>query len=488
MGEEQNQITPEQKVSVVSTPQSTSKMMGNGLSFDTLYKNIMGGDGKPHTVMTGTDKRQANGVDASNGATTTATSNGNVTTNAPVKKNAWAKDINNADAQNAQHLRELDDARLQQAMEYQDYKRKTEEKNAWNKEQGLGETPVMPKDDYNTIHPIKTKTPQYSVGNTPSMTPKTDTRSAYQKFRDSMYDEDKIRKESERRTKILAVGDALRHLGNLYYTTNHAVPQQLSTTPDAVTERDNYEKGREARDAKAYSLYTAKQKEDIAAADKARKDALNQADIEYKGSQTKLNMYKIQGQALDNYMKEQRWPYELQTLMGEALEAKGKGDQAIYDAKIKEAKAKYADKAEELEIALTKAKIDETKASAAALRAQVEKTRQEIRQGKGDLSYPVYNSQGKYDPTSHYVISGESRKNLVHTMAEYVTDKGWAHGKATEGIDARGRATTTYEQPTEQEVLMALLEHADDKYVQRAFSKFGGRPVAAPGDSRYDLP
>lgn len=59
-------------------------------------------------------------------------------------------------------------------------------------------------------------------------------------------EEERLRKASVQRQRILAVGDALRHIGNIYHTVNYA-PSQTFTSP-VTDERADYEKGKAVRD------------------------------------------------------------------------------------------------------------------------------------------------------------------------------------------------------------------------------------------------
>ena len=75
--------------------------------------------------------------------------------------------------------------------------------------------------------------------------------------------EEKMRKASVANQRILAVADALRHVGNIYHTVKYA-PSQQFTNP-ATEEYDRYQKGKAVRDAanaRYYSYQQAKAAQD----------------------------------------------------------------------------------------------------------------------------------------------------------------------------------------------------------------------------------
>lgn len=59
--------------------------------------------------------------------------------------------------------------------------------------------------------------------------------------------EEKMRRASVANQRILAIGDALRHIGNIYHTVNYAPSQQFNSP--VQEEYDRYQKGKAVRDA-----------------------------------------------------------------------------------------------------------------------------------------------------------------------------------------------------------------------------------------------
>lgn len=104
-------------------------------------------------------------------------------------------------------------------------------------------------------------------------------------------EEERMRKASLANQRILAIGDALRHIGNIYNTVRYA-PAQKFNSP-VLEEYDRYQKGKALRDAAnlrylTYQQQKARQDAQIAKmehdyqlklADDKRKDALNDARI-----------------------------------------------------------------------------------------------------------------------------------------------------------------------------------------------------------------
>lgn len=104
-------------------------------------------------------------------------------------------------------------------------------------------------------------------------------------------DEDRMRRASVANQRILAVGDALRHIGNIYNTVRYA-PAQKFNSP-VLEEYNRYQKGKALRDAANLRFLTYQQQraaQDRAAAkmdlefklkqaDDARKERLNDARI-----------------------------------------------------------------------------------------------------------------------------------------------------------------------------------------------------------------
>lgn len=241
---------------------------------------------------------------------------------------------------------------------------------------------------------------------------------SFDAFRRSMYDEDKIRRRSDARAKVMALGDALRHIGNLGYTVAGATPQQYRTAP-GTQEREDYEQGFNNREALAYNRYANKQKQKIAEAEQARKDLQLQWDVAKKQSDIGLNTAKEKQIALNMDLQMDKYPYEKRKLIGEAVQAIAAGNEKEAKAKIAQLEAEHLPIAQKLADQLTEAKIGQAKASgqaaltnananmirarsgAAVDAAKVKKINSDIAKGEKGLTFSgAYNYRLKKDLTA----------------------------------------------------------------------------------------
>ena len=103
-------------------------------------------------------------------------------------------------------------------------------------------------------------------------------------------EEERMRKASLMNQRILAVGDALRHIGNIANTVNYAPAQQFNSP--VAEEQARYEKGKAMRD-RANQQYIAYQQA------KAKQDA------EQKRWEQQFGLQKENAEALNAYRKEQ---------------------------------------------------------------------------------------------------------------------------------------------------------------------------------------
>ncbi len=133
----------------------------------------------------------------------------------------------------------------------------------------------------------------------PTIDPTSDTAGmdAISQMYTSRQEEDRLRKASVANQRILAVADALRHIGNIYNTVRYA-PAQKFNSP-VLEEYDRYQKGKALRDAaniRYMNYQQQKAAQDRAAAkmdmefklkqaDDARKERLNDARISRYNSQ-----------------------------------------------------------------------------------------------------------------------------------------------------------------------------------------------------------
>ena len=119
----------------------------------------------------------------------------------------------------------------------------------------LGETPEQREQRHNlfrqSISPTVTTVPKNPVlTQTQSVVDPTDASSGMDYLTSrftSPEQEEKYRKASVNRQRILAIGDALRHIGNIYNTVNYAPSQQFNDP--LGTEYQRYQTDKNARDA-----------------------------------------------------------------------------------------------------------------------------------------------------------------------------------------------------------------------------------------------
>lgn len=259
---------------------------------------------------------------------------------------------------------------------------------------------------------------------------------SFQAFRDRMYDEDKIRRQSDTRAKIMAVGDALRHIGNLGFTSANASPQKYTTAP-ATEERANYEAGREARDAMAYKRWASEQQREIQKAEQARKDAQAQWDIAGKQSTISLNNAREQQIAQNMKINWAKLEPEMQKLGAEAVKAIALGDKAKADALVAEAKAKNAELGQQLDNQLKQAKIATQKSQQSANYARANKYNSDGGSGgtRGKDEVTVIGYKGKM--TRNKDFKGDKLRNAYN----YALQKGWVNDVST-GSDYESKPPT----------------------------------------------
>lgn len=99
----------------------------------------------------------------------------------------------------------------------------------------------------------------------------TDGMNVLQSILTTPEQEEKMRRASVANQKIIAIADALRHIGNIYNTTNYAPAQQFNNPMQE--EYDRYEKGRALRDAANMRYMTYQQQKAAQDAQMKRVDA-----------------------------------------------------------------------------------------------------------------------------------------------------------------------------------------------------------------------
>lgn len=120
-----------------------------------------------------------------------------------------------------------------------------------------------------TAQPTATTTRAQATLTLPTIDPNSDTSGmdALSSMYTSPQDEERMRRASVANQRIMAVADALRHIGNIYNTVNYAPAQQLNSP--VLEEQARYEKGKALRD-KANLTYLNYQQAKAAQDAKAR--------------------------------------------------------------------------------------------------------------------------------------------------------------------------------------------------------------------------
>lgn len=154
--------------------------------------------------------------------------------------------------------------------------------------------------------------------------------------------EEKLRKASVTNQRIMAVADAMRHIGNIYHTVKYAPNQQFNSP--VQEEQQRYEKGKAVRDAanlRYYSYQQAKAAQDakqrqweadfnaknnrwatefkLKIEDAARKGRLQEAQILRQQSLSELDKARIEGVISENEYKRLRnemYPKVQQSIIG----------------------------------------------------------------------------------------------------------------------------------------------------------------------------
>ena len=105
-------------------------------------------------------------------------------------------------------------------------------------------------------------------------------------------DEERMRKASLNNRRIMAVSDALRHIGNIYNTANYATPQQFNSP--VLEEKARYEKEKSVRDAANLRYYSYKQAK--AAQDAKQRQWEQQFQLNAANAASQAAYRKLQGE------------------------------------------------------------------------------------------------------------------------------------------------------------------------------------------------
>ena len=155
----------------------------------------------------------------------------------------------------------------------------------------------------------------------------------------SPQEEERLRKASLTNQRIMAIGDALRHIGNLYYTINGATPQKYNSP--VLEEEQRYLRGKAMRDKANHTYLTYKQ-----AKDKQDQQAKQwEAQFNYNMAKDAAN-YQLNKDKADAYARNQ-----------DALAAlnKAKQDGVISENQYKALRNEWFPKQQEANLARTKA-------------------------------------------------------------------------------------------------------------------------------------
>lgn len=108
--------------------------------------------------------------------------------------------------------------------------------------------------------------------------------------------EEELRKSSVNKQRVMALADALRHIGNIYHTTRYSPSQQFSSP--VLEERNRYLQEKAVRDANNYKFQTYQQ------AKAAQEAKIRQAerDFEYKVGKDARD-YELNKQKADSQLK-----------------------------------------------------------------------------------------------------------------------------------------------------------------------------------------
>lgn len=185
--------------------------------------------------------------------------------------------------------------------------------------------------------------------------------------------EEKMRKASVANQRILAIGDALRHIGNIYNTVNYAPSQQFNKPLEE--EQTRYEKGKAVRDA-ANARYLSYQQQ------KAAQDA-----------------------------KQKQWEMDFQLKLGDAARKAGYTEAQIQNMKDRLAQQKaYQD----ANIALGQRRADDAKAANEARIKELQR-HNKVSEGQG---------WSRINETKRHNSVVESRTGGGSTVAPLATPKG----------------------------------------------------------------
>ena len=116
-------------------------------------------------------------------------------------------------------------------------------------------------------------------------------------------EEERLRKASVMNQRIMAIGDAVRHIGNIASTINYAPSQQLNSP--VLEEQARYERGKALRDRANQQYYTYQQQK--AAQDAAMKRYEDTSDLKLQQLQFQQDKFNRQQNLNEFKAKTDKW-------------------------------------------------------------------------------------------------------------------------------------------------------------------------------------
>ena len=161
----------------------------------------------------------------------------------------------------------------------------------------------------NQVKPVQGPKPSYPGG-----TGAGDGMGYIQSLYTSPQQEEEYRKASVNKQRIMALGDALRHIGNIYHTTRYAPSQTFNSPVEAESAKYKAEKA--VRDANNYKYMVQKQNEDKLKAEQAQREFENELKVanydlnkQKADSQLKTDEARRKGYDLDAQKKQSDLDY-----------------------------------------------------------------------------------------------------------------------------------------------------------------------------------
>lgn len=301
----------------------------------------------------------------------------------------------------------------------------------------------------------------------------------WQEMRDYLYgsEADRLR-DAKKRAMITAIGDSLRHIGNLGFTIGHASPQQYQTSP-AMAISEDYKQGKKERDATSYQMYAQKQKEKIAEFDRqmklgelAEKQRLNDSTIEKNHATTQKTL-------VDMKINAEKYPWEIKELMAKAAKTGAEADMAEVKAAIereygpKEAEAKIGEIKAATAHHYASAESARKSGDAAIMNAQTNAKRNSVLNKKTEAEIRELES-GKKDkvrmPTGDANTMLEVNKNDMTPLGNKMRGIAQRKGKDWLGDNYDGKA---FENMSSSDLLILAYDHLDDPEVAKALKSYG---------------